>query len=117
MKTATAVSPKTKPLATVSANGTSLWRETKAKFDIDSFELLGKPTPTEKKFYHASISAYGKNLPWDVYTDQGIEKEIINHIRKFMLKKGWNVRAVSWSEQGLQQDGAWNFDVKVWKMT
>ena len=90
-------------------DGTSIWGKSKGKFVITyaSFdEECG------------SLSLSGPKTHWTHYTDRGIEKclskneSLKEYIRSLVsgkkLKK--NIQ-ISWSEQGMQPEHGWNFDV------
>jgi|SRR6185503_7204304 len=101
-----------KPLAKLTGNNTSLWGNTKGKeFLVNEFGI--SYSTLQEDIYFLSLDAYGPNLDWQAYTDRKIEKDIQTAAAKYLKSKKFKLKTLSWSEQGMQNDGKWNFDVKA----
>jgi hypothetical protein len=111
-------------------NGSSLWGESKGKYSVNDLEIgyvnwVSYPDDKTAPF-HASMTLSGPNTQWHQYTDKGIEagirKSIVLlvaarcEIQRQLAAAGITRKLpatlqISWSEQGMQPDKGWNFDV------
>ncbi len=111
-------------------NGSSLWGESKGKYSVNDMEIgyvnwVSYPEDKTAPF-HARMTLRGPNTEWHQYTDHAIEKGIRKSIVLLVaarceiqrrLKEAHITRKlpatlkISWSEQGMQPDKGWNFDV------
>ena len=111
-------------------NGSSLWGESKGTFTVNQMDIgyinwvsyrNDKAAPL-----HASLTLCGPNTEWFHYTDDGVIKGIrgsmtlLRAVRKELARQLTaadisrllpETITISWSEQGLQPDKGWNFDV------
>lgn len=110
-------SPKIEKFATLAlrirSNGKSLWGKYRRTFKISNVEIrYGGFFDSEVHGPGGSLTIYGEpeKMPWDVYGDEGIEKTLLKE-----LGSRFNIETLGWSEQGMQNDGIWNFDVRFHK--
>jgi len=55
---------------------------------------------------------HGDNIDWRCYTDHQIEKQVDAQLKAILSDKiGAPVECIVWSEQGMQPDDGWSFDV------
>jgi len=120
---------KNKPV-TVSGNGTSIWGESKGRYQITSIKVgyinwVAYPDDECEKL-HASVDMYGPNTECIQYTDRGIVNSLNrNDEFKRMVKEAIQSKLdankiyrelpknieINWSETGMQPVCGWNFDV------
>jgi len=95
----------------IKGNGTSLWGESKGEFSVSkakifTFDFNHGEEPVE-------LQLFGKNTEWYHYTDEQIERNVNKHflsaIRKDFPQN--KILMITWSEQGMQPDGGWSFDI------
>lgn len=117
----------------VKGNGSSLWGKsndeyTVNRFEVDSIDWLYDRAHIDPKRIFASVSVFGKNTKWFQYTDRGItkslksNKEFLDKIREAIVKQIVDNEIelpvpsevqIGWSEQGMQPENGWNFDVTL----
>ena len=86
----------------IRGNGSSLWGDSKGTYIVTSFECVGD----------LNVNVFGENTHWTQYTDRGIEKQITTLLKADVEAKiGRKIKKLSWSEQGMQPDNGWNFDI------
>jgi len=92
----------------VSGNGTSIWGDSNGEYKITRAEYhISDFSDTS-----ASLSLFGENLTWSQYTDEQIEKQVKSLMVPVILENtGREIERLGWSEQGLQPEDGWNFDV------
>jgi hypothetical protein len=99
----------------VTGKGNSFWGKSKGEFEVNKFSVIySAPRSGEdqtKGSHFLSVNVFGTNIDWFQYTDTQIEKEIKPIIAEYLKENGWELITCSWSEQGLQPDKGWNFDV------
>lgn len=97
---------------TVTGKGNSLWcdqdKTKNVKFKVNEIELnnMEDGSPYE-------VQAFGPKTEWYHYTDSGIENELSKKLLP-VLKKAYpdyNITGIGWSEQGMQPEGGWSFDI------
>lgn len=117
------------PPVIISGNDTSLWGRSNGNYAIDRLEVtyvnwISYPKDL-KTGLHASVNVFGTGTEWQQYTDKAIEKNLNGNASfmaalvltlQTMLKKAGIRRklptiSVNWSEQGMQPNKGWNFDV------
>lgn len=101
-----------KPAITVKGNGTSLWGESDKEYVLTRYEVEDMSDYDEGLEGHGELQVFGKNTDWFQYTDRQIEKEVKKKLKPLVeakLKK--KVTYIGWSEQGMQPDGGWSFDI------
>lgn len=88
----------------IKGKGNSLWGKSDGLYVVTHMEFESEDGDI--------INVYGENLEWFHYTDTGIEKAVQKIFAPLIEKHtGKEVAFIGWSEQGMQQDGCWNFDV------
>lgn len=107
----------------IEGNGSSLWGPSYGSFRVDRIEMNYIADECEKNDYFGELRAYGPDTEWSHYTDRKIEEEMnarktaLAFIRKTIAEKlgvkpkEVKMPKISWSEQGMQPDGGWSFDV------
>lgn len=114
----------------VKCKGDSLWGEAKQQVCQPKTGEFGycswKPGKVELESLFISLSLFGPGFVLAHYTDSGIPKGLLksrafcNQVRseafKLLKQRGVEetipqVMSLDWSEQGLQPEGGWNFDV------
>ena len=102
----------------VNGNGSSLWSDdSKGKWKITSGTLQGCAL-NDKDFPGGiwELQLFGPKTQWDHYTDEQIEKGVNSQLKSLVAEKiGYKVKKIGWSEQGMQPDGGWSFDVLLTK--
>ena len=99
--------------------GDSLWGESSGEYIVHpektAMHLYGHSQHLD---FSMTVDFFGDNLKWFHYTDSGIAKEINKKLKKVVedeiLKttgKKIKIKKLSWSEQGMQPEFGWNFDV------
>ncbi len=106
---------------TITGDGSSLWasEESKGEWQITKGTLCGVAIGEEG--YPAGIwelQQFGPKTLWSHYTDDQIGKEVQEKLLLIVKEKIENaieqpvsVRAIGWSEQGMQPTKGWSFDV------
>ncbi len=95
----------------IQGKGDSLWGESDGiyyltEYDTDTFD---------EEVFPFTLTIYGRNLHWYQYTDSQIEKEVENSLKPILEKEfGGKLKYLCWSEQGMQPEDGWNFDIG-WK--
>lgn len=105
---------------TIQGNGTSLWGNSKGKFVVTDIKFKDQNyVNSQVHRAYGNLTLSGPNTKWFQYTDKAIEKTLVNPevlrlVKKIMMETlGYNPVKVKihWSEQGMQPDKGWNFDV------
>jgi len=133
--TTTTAKPEVKfetPVA-IAAKGDSIWEKTEGTVQVDraTVSYQGKREIINPGgFRYAEFSAKGykvrQHISVDVdgpallpfwYTDSGVEEAVAAAFKAELLALlGADDLSLSWSEQGMQGDASWNFDVNLfWK--
>lgn len=96
----------------VRGDGTSLWcssEQSDREFVV---------TEMSTRNCHGSDEPYelvlrGSETEWVHYTDNGIEKSVNKHFVPLVqeMYPDFVVKRITWSEQGMQPDGGWSFDI------
>ena len=103
----------------IKGNGTSLWGESNGTYNVKKVVL--NYFAEENNTVYAEVQLFGSNTKWTHYTDTAIEKNvqksktIINEIKKQAKEThGYDLTdiKIDWSEQGMQPDKGWSFDMK-----
>jgi hypothetical protein len=95
---------------TVNGKGDSLWGKSSGEF------VLNRMEDDYRDGKIASVAVFGPNTNWTQYTDTRIEKEVLQKLRPLLEEMfGHTIEELTWSEQGLQPDKGWNFDVTLGK--
>lgn len=117
---------KIKPIQ-VKGNGTSLWGKSDEVYTVDKIILNYNNQNNEHcaedfgKSFWGEIQMFGPNTKWFHYTDKAISeklntkqfvKVITGIIEKELGKKITDFK-ISWSEQGMQSEKGWSFDVSA----
>lgn len=110
-------------------NGSSLWGESKGTFTVNDMEvdyINWVSYPKDPAPLFASMTLTGPNTDWFQYTDDSIVKGIRKNLTvivalRLAIQRKLNdagitrklpaTLKISWSEQGMQPDKGWNFDV------
>jgi len=125
---------------TIKGDGSSLWGESSGTYNITSakvrvydyyldpdniFTNEGQVDESEDKTkLSGELQLFGENTNWYQYTDDRISKEVnaSKVIRDEVLKQVKmyhpnigvkDVEWIVWSEQGMQPDNGWSFDVSI----
>lgn len=111
----------------VTGNGSSLWGKSDDEYTVKKGEVgyINWMHYSDNDSLFASLSLFG-TMNWFQYTNKQIEKQlneniclkewIITIVKEKLATKNLddkipsNVK-IGWSEQGMQPDGGWNFDV------
>ena len=95
--------------ATLNTNGNGYWSRTKAAVEITALQLAY--TNDEQDF--GELRVYFNTATWDV-NKQGLiytDKQFMRELKELLTVKGFNVKDVSYSEQGMQGDNYVSCDV------
>lgn len=100
----------------IHGNGTSIWGPSKGTFVVGRMELndFCEGGPYELQLFSPlGKLKNGQNTEWHHYTDKQIEKEVNKHFLPIVREHypEYRIRRIAWSEQGMQPDGGWSFDV------
>jgi len=58
------------------------------------------------------LQLFGPKTIWQHYTDSGIVKEVNDKLLTFLQENvDPRIKRVAWSEQGMQPDSGWSFDI------
>lgn len=104
----------------IKGDGSSLWGESNGTYKVEKIKLRSiGPSYSDKNKAFAEVQLFGSNTEWVHYTDNAIEKgvanskTILNEVKKQALTDGYVIDKIklSWSEQGMQPDGGWSFDM------
>jgi hypothetical protein len=106
------------PATKVSGDGSSIWMDSSVvKATMTSFKVwfMENDTIWDKSEIGNgySLTVEGADMPWQAYTDKSIEKQILKIVTPYLKKQGYKIEWLKWSEQGMQDTDAWNFDVKI----
>jgi hypothetical protein len=100
------------PPITVRGNGTSLWcttEESNREFTLTSMSLRNCHDSDEP--YELVLK--GPDAQWIQYTDEGlaaaVNKTFLSIVQK--LYPSYTVERFTWSEQGMQPQDGWSFDI------
>jgi len=85
--------------------GDSFWGNSSGEYNVTKIEL--KTSDWDPNW--GELIAYGPNLRWFQYTDTHIDEEMEKLVKTVFPK----VTDVYWSEQGMQPDDGWSFDVEL----
>ncbi len=103
---------KFKPF-TVTGKGDSLWCKKEVtkgvKFKVSHYQLndfLDTGEPYE-------LQLFGPTTEWVHYTDSGIRKGVNDALLPFLRATypDYKIDHISWSEQGMQPENGWSFDI------
>ena len=86
----------------------SLWGESGGTYLVKRFTIVDK---YDDDLSWGNVNVYGKGLKWYQYTDSKIEKEV----KRLLMTNDNTIKDVYWSEQGMQPENSWNFDVEFKK--
>ena len=119
------------PNQIIKGNGSSLRGQSSDSYIInkvicDNDGFISFETKKNDIIANFTIDVKGKNIDWEQYTDNGIEKEISknyyvytaiqdyleNYLKKYCVISLTKCK-ITWSDQGMQSDKNWNFDVSV----
>jgi len=135
MNTTTLEKPTVKletPVA-IAAQGDSIWQKTEGMVLVDRAVMgyMGEKTAIKPDGFryadyqrqgykfrqHTSVDVDGPALLPFWYTDSGVETIVaIMFKAQLLAETGADDLSLSWSEQGMQGDASWNFDVTLfWK--
>ena len=104
------ITPKKKILFKVEGKGDSIWGASNSTYSITHWE----DTYFDGDF--VSIIVYGENTQCYQYTDTRIPHQVLQYLRPALKKRfGRTIKRLSWSEQGMQPENGWNFDVQLGK--
>jgi hypothetical protein len=92
--------------------GDSLWGESAGEFIVDQM-LFNNFCGNDEVPYELQL--FGKNTKWQHYTDNQIEEEVNKYFLPIVQKQYpiFSVIQIIWSEQGMQPDNGWSFDIIV----
>lgn len=98
---------------TIAGKGNSLWGPSVGQFSVDSFIVNEIDYEEGKGVEPYELQLFGENTEWFHYTDSQIEREVNDQIVP-LLKQQFpqhDIERVTWSEQGMQPDSGWSFDI------
>lgn len=94
----------------IKGKGDSLWCKSDEVYQINKWKWVSYHEDGDE-FDYGNIELFGHNTNWYQYTDSNIEKEV-NKVLSPILSKQLDCKVgICWSEQGMQPDKGWNFDV------
>lgn len=98
------------PPVLIKSSGRSPWGDTSgAEPKIDAFEI--DPVCTEGEQVLTSLTVFGSGMPWQVYPQRTVLEQIKEVLAPYFVERGIVPVYFDWSEQGLQADNEWNFDL------
>ena len=95
--------------ATLNTNGNGYWSSTKAAVEITALQLAY----TNDELDFGELRVRFNTATWDtsklglIYTD----KQFMRELKELLVQKGFDVKDVSYSEQGMQGDNFVSCDV------
>ena len=95
--------------ATLNTGGGGYWSNTKAAVEITGLQL----SYTNDELDFGELRVYFNTATWDV-NKQGLiytDKQFMRELKELLVQKGFNVKDVSYSEQGMQGDAYVSCDV------
>lgn len=101
---------------TVKGDGSSLWcdeAESKREFQLTLATLEGVAMG-DSDYPNGiwELQVFGPTTHWSHYTDQLISQEVNSKLKSVVEEKiGHKVQVIDWSEQGMQPELGWSFDV------
>lgn len=100
------------PRTKIKGNGTSLWCQpdmSNKTFSVDTIEF-NNFADTDEPY---EIQVFGPRTHWYHYTDKGIQAEVVKKLWDYVQKHYPNhkIKYIGWSEQGMQPEKGWSFDV------
>ena len=104
---------------TIAGDGSSLWAglESTGDWKVTSGSLRG--CALDDPDFPGGIwelQLFGPKTHWKHYTDEQIAKEVNAFLKTLVSEKiGFEVKVIGWSEQGMQPDEGWSFDVVLQK--
>jgi len=113
MRTSKPISQKKAKLPiTVRGDGTSLWctKEESAKEFVIT-EMNTRPCVNSDEPYELVL--HGPDTQWVQYTDKGIARAVNELFLPFVqeLHPKYKIEKLMWSEQGMQPQDGWSFDI------
>ncbi len=103
---------KLKPIVKIQGDGSSLWGSSDKSYSISRIEVNCYDFAED----HGEVEFFGRNTKWFQYTDNLIEKEVTEKLKPIIEEVvGRKVKKLGWSEQGMQPDDGWSFDVTFYK--
>ena len=96
---------------TITGCGDSLWGKSKGEFIVDEIEF-NDFCDTDQPY---ELQLFGKNTKWWGYTDSQIVKEVNDKFLKLVQVHypNYTVEEITWSEQGMQPENGWSFDIII----
>ena len=98
-----------KVTATLNTNGNGYWSRTKAAVEITHLQLAY----INDELDFGELRVYFNKATWDV-SKQGLiytDKQFMRELKELLVQKGFDVKDVSYSEQGMQGDSYVSCDV------
>ena len=95
--------------ATLNTNGNGYWSRTKAAVEITHLQLAY----INDELDFGELRVYFNKATWDV-NKQGLiytDKQFMRELKELLTQKGFDVKDVSYSEQGMQGDTYVSCDV------
>ena len=91
--------------------GDSLWGKSKGEFTVDRLEF-NNFCETDQPY---ELQVFGPDTKWQHYTDSQIAKEVDELLKSKVQEHypKYTIDYITWSEQGMQPDGGWSFDVII----
>lgn len=103
----------------ITGDGSSRWAgrnngSSKGTFHVSrtTLSFCGFDNPEDPQEGAWELNCYGKDLHWWQYTDRQIEKEVMEKIAP-LFGEHVNIKTLGWSEQGMQPEHGWDFDVVI----
>lgn len=100
---------------TITGLGDSLWGPSAGEFKVDSWLINTIDYREGNGEEPYELQLYGSNTEWYHYTDSQIESEVNEKILPWLKQQfpTHNIDEVTWSEQGMQPDNGWSFDIII----
>lgn len=97
-------------LVSIEGDGSSLWcDDSKGEYVVTDMEI-DNFCDTEDPY---ELVLHGPDTKWEHYTDHGIE-ENVNRVFVPLVQRAYpnhTIVRITWSEQGMQPDNGWSFDI------
>jgi hypothetical protein len=91
--------------------GDSLWGKSLGEFTVNRMEF-NDFCDTEQPY---ELQLFGPKTKWQHYTDSQICAEVNEKLLQIVKDKypKYTVEYITWSEQGMQPDKGWSFDIII----
>lgn len=99
---------KLDPPLVIEGDGSSMWGDSAGAYTVTRVMLA---YVSDEGGTFGELQAEGEGLDWFQYTDRAIEATMHDLLPVISELLGAEVTRISWSEQGMQPDRGWSFDI------